>query len=92
VEVRDETVGQPPDHQSTFVVLEVSDTGVGMDTETRERMFETFFSTKGSQGRGLGMSIVNQIITMSGGFIQVDSHLGKGTRIRLYLPRIAGID
>jgi two-component system, cell cycle sensor histidine kinase and response regulator CckA len=90
VELREETVGQSADRQSTFVVLEVSDTGVGMDAETRERMFETFFSTKGNQGRGLGMSIVNQIITLAGGFIQVDSFVGKGTRVRLYLPRIAG--
>jgi signal transduction histidine kinase len=90
VELREETVGERPDHQSPFVALEVSDTGVGMDSETRERMFETFFSTKGSQGRGLGMSIVNQIVTMVGGFIQVDSYLGKGTRVRLYVPRIAG--
>lgn len=89
VAVREETVGNSLDRQSTFVTLEVSDTGVGMDKETRERMFETFFSTKGSHGRGLGMSIVNQIITMAGGFIQVDSYLGKGTRVRLYLPRIA---
>ena len=92
VELREETVGQHPNRESTFVVLEVSDTGVGMDTETRERMFETFFSTKGTQGRGLGMSIVNQIITMAGGFIQVDSYVGRGTRVRLYLPRIAGIE
>ena len=92
VELREETVGQHPNRESTFVVLEVSDTGIGMDTETRERMFETFFSTKGTQGRGLGMSIVNQIITMAGGFIQVDSYLGMGTRVRLYLPRIAGIE
>ena len=92
VTLREEIVGQRPDRQSTFVVLEVSDTGVGMDTETRARMCETFFSTKGSQGRGLGMSIVNQIITMAGGFLQVDSYLGKGTRVRLYLPRIAGIE
>jgi len=92
VELREETVGQHPNRESTFVVLEVSDTGIGMDTETRERMFETFFSTKGTQGRGLGMSIVNQIITMAGGFIQVDSYLGMGTRVRLYLPRIAGVE
>ena len=89
VDLREESVGRTPDRQSTFVVLEVSDTGVGMDTETRERMFETFFSTKGKQGRGLGMSIVNQIITLAGGFIQVDSYLGKGTSVRLYLPSIA---
>jgi two-component system, cell cycle sensor histidine kinase and response regulator CckA len=90
VELREESVGLSPDRQCTFVVLEVSDTGVGMDTATRERMFETFFSTKANQGRGLGMSIVNQIITLAGGFIQVDSYLGKGTRVRLYLPPIAG--
>src|SRR5688572_213721 len=90
VEIREESVGRGPDAQSTFVVLEVSDTGVGMDEATRERIFETFFSTKASQGRGLGMSIVNQIITMAGGFIQVDSYPGQGTRIRLYLPLIAG--
>jgi signal transduction histidine kinase len=92
VELREESVGRSPDRQATFVVLEVSDTGVGMDAETRQRMFETFFSTKGSRGRGLGMSIVNQIITLAGGFIQVDSYLGRGTRVRLYLPRIAGTD
>ena len=90
VELRDETVGSSPDRQITFVVLEVRDGGVGMDAETRARIFETFFSTKGNQGRGLGMAIVNQIITLAGGFIQVDSDLGKGTSVRLYLPRIAG--
>lgn len=90
IELREETVGQSPDRQCTFVVLEVSDNGVGMDANTRGRMFETFFSTKGKEGHGLGMSIVNQIVTMAGGFIQVDSYLGKGTRVRLYLPRIAG--
>ena len=89
VELREESVGHSPDRQSTFVALEVSDTGVGMDTETRARMFETFFSTKGTQGHGLGMSIVNQIITLAGGFIQVDSYLGRGTSVRLYLPSIA---
>jgi two-component system cell cycle sensor histidine kinase/response regulator CckA len=89
VELREETVGLSPDRQSTFVVIEVSDSGVGMNAETRARMCETFFSTKGSPGRGLGMSIVNQIITLAGGFIQVDSEPGKGTRVRLYLPLIA---
>ena len=90
VELREESVGRSPECHSTFVVVEVSDTGVGMDRETRERMCETFFSTKGVQGRGLGMSIVNQIITMAGGFIQVDSFPGQGTHVRLYVPLIAG--
>ena len=92
VALREESVGRNADSQSTFVVIEVSDTGVGMDRDTRERMCESFFTTKGHQGHGLGMSIVNQIITMAGGFLQVDSTPGAGTRIRLYLPLIAAND
>ena len=90
VELREESVGRSADSQSTFVVIQVSDTGVGMDRDTRERMCDSFFTTKGNQGRGLGMSIVKQIVTMAGGFLQVDSAPGGGTRIRLYLPLIAG--
>lgn len=89
VELHEETIGLNVEHQSTFVVLEVSDTGTGMDRATRERMFETFFTTKGTQGKGLGLAIVNQVVTLAGGFIQVDSAPGQGTRVRLYLPRIA---
>jgi two-component system cell cycle sensor histidine kinase/response regulator CckA len=92
MELREETIGLNAEHQSTFVVLEVIDTGAGMDRATRERMFETFFTTKGTQGKGLGLAIVNQVVTMAGGFIQVDSSPGEGTRVRLYLPRIAPND
>jgi signal transduction histidine kinase len=60
-----------------------------MDETTRERMFDTFFTTKGSRGKGLGLAIVNQVVTLAGGFIQVDSTAGQGTHVRLYLPRIA---
>jgi len=89
VELREETIGLDAEHESTFVVVEVIDTGTGMDGTTLEHMFETFFTTKGTQGKGLGLSIVNQVVTLAGGFIQVDSSLGHGTHIRLYLPRIA---
>jgi signal transduction histidine kinase len=89
VELREETIGLSSEHQSTFVVLEVSDTGTGMDRETRNHMFETYFTTKGTKGTGLGLAIVNQVVTLAGGFIQVDSSPGQGTRVRLYLPRIA---
>jgi signal transduction histidine kinase len=92
VELREETVGLDPEHGSTFVVLEVIDSGIGMDKATREHMFDTFFTTKGAKGKGLGMAIVNQIVTLAGGFIQVDSEPGEGTRVRLYLPRIAASD
>jgi two-component system, cell cycle sensor histidine kinase and response regulator CckA len=89
VDVRDETIGQTADRQSTFVVIEVIDSGQGMDDATRERMFDAFFTTKGTKGKGLGLAIVNQVVTLAGGFIQVDSAAGRGTRVRLYLPRIA---
>jgi two-component system, cell cycle sensor histidine kinase and response regulator CckA len=92
VELREETVGLDLEHGSTFVVLEVIDSGIGMDKATREHMFDTFFTTKGAKGKGLGMAIVNQIVTLAGGFIQVDSEPGEGTRVRLYLPRIAASD
>jgi signal transduction histidine kinase len=89
VDIREETIGHTSDRQSTFVVIEVIDSGVGMDETTRERMFDTCFTTKGTKGKGLGLAIVNQVVTLSGGFIQVDSAAGEGTRVRLYLPRIA---
>jgi signal transduction histidine kinase len=89
VDIREETIGHTSDRQSTFVVIEVIDTGEGMDETTRARMFDTFFTTKGTKGKGLGLAIVNQVVTLSGGFIQVDSVAGQGTRVRLYLPRIA---
>jgi signal transduction histidine kinase len=89
IDIREETIGQTADRQSTFVVIEVIDSGVGMDEATRDRMFETFFTTKGTRGKGLGLAIVNQVVTLAGGFIQVDSTAGQGTRVRLYLPSIA---
>jgi len=92
VELREETIGFTRGHRSTFVVIEVIDTGTGMDKTTRDHMFESFFTTKGVQGRGLGLAVVNQIVTLAGGFIQVDTSPGNGTRIRLYLPRIAAND
>lgn len=89
VDIREETIGDTAERQSSFVVIEVIDSGEGMDETTRERMFDTFFTTKGTKGKGLGLAIVNQVVTLAGGFIQVDSTAGQGTRVRLYLPRIA---
>jgi signal transduction histidine kinase len=89
VDIRDETIGHAAGRQSVFAVIEVIDSGEGMDDATRERMFDTYFTTKGSKGKGLGLAIVNHVVTLAGGFIQVDSAAGKGTRVRLYLPRIA---
>ena len=71
------------------VVAEVSDDGVGMSAETRERLFEPFFSTKGEGGLGLGLAIVFGIVERHNGTIDVESAPGRGTTFRLAFPAAA---
>ena len=68
------------------VVVEVSDTGTGMDEETRKRCLEPFFSTKGKRGTGLGLAMVYGVMERHEGNIEIQSELSKGTTFRLVFP------
>ncbi len=85
----DSTIAQrhPQAREGRFVVLTVSDNGIGMSDEVKQRIFDPFFTTKGKgKGTGLGLSSAYMILSQHHGWMDVHSFLGKGTTFELYLP------
>jgi two-component system cell cycle sensor histidine kinase/response regulator CckA len=93
IETKNIVVDPATSHKSQpggpFIQITVSDDGVGMNPQTERHIFEPFFSTKGSEkGAGLGLATVYGIVKQSGGFIWVESQIGRGTSFKIQFPRI----
>jgi signal transduction histidine kinase len=74
-------------NQQPYALLQVSDTGVGMPAKIKERVFEAFFTTKDEgKGTGLGLNTVQDLARSTGGFVEIESELGQGTVVKIFLP------
>ncbi len=82
----------PAARRGDFVRVTVKDSGIGMTSEVRHRMFEPFFSTKApGRGAGLGLAMVQGVVSQAGGFVVVESQEGQGTDVAIYLPRAGDV-
>jgi PAS domain S-box-containing protein len=77
-------IGQDSEH----IIFEISDSGVGMAAETKDQIFNLFFSSKGQFGTGLGLFVAKQVVQQHGGSIEVESTLGRGSVFNVILPKI----
>ncbi|MDA9434817.1 ATP-binding protein [Bradyrhizobium sp. CCBAU 51627] len=83
--------GEGDGDAGSFVMVAVADTGHGIPADIRDRVFEPFFTTKGvGRGTGLGLSMVYGFVKQTGGTVAIESEEGRGTVVRLFLPRSAG--
>ncbi|CAN5209168.1 hypothetical protein BH23VER1_BH23VER1_10340 [soil metagenome] len=78
--------GAPSDRGQSYVCVTVGDEGAGIEPDIADKIFEPFFSTKGNEGTGLGLSVVYGIVEQHGGGIQVRSKPGAGSQLSIYLP------
>lgn len=75
-------------HAGDYIALSFKDTGVGMPAEVLSRVLEPFYTTKGKgKGTGLGLSLINGMVQKIGGIVAIESEVGAGTCVTLYLPR-----
>ncbi len=90
IAIRNVPAGKGDALSGDHILIELADTGAGMSVDTVSQAFEPFFTTKDAgHGTGLGLSMVHGFVHQSGGVIRIESAIGKGTTVRIYLPRVA---